>query len=207
MKNVLLALSLLIFFSSCRNNATVLETDVNYEALPAYTEAGVLNAVVEIPAGTSHKIEYNKENKSFDVEQIDGKDRVVNYLPYVGNYGFIPSTYMNPEMGGDGDALDILVLCESVPTGTLLEVIPIALFRMKDDGEIDAKVIAIPADEKLQSFKVKNFSMLSEEFIKARFIIEYWFTSYKGEENIDDIHWQGLDAAKTEINRRRTDMR
>ena len=113
---------------------------------------------------------------------------------------------MNPEMGGDGDALDILVLCESVPTGTLMEVLPIALFRMNDGGEIDSKIIAIPADEKLQSFKVKDFAALSDEFIKARFIIEYWFTSYKGRENIDDIHWQGLNATKTEINRWRTDL-
>ena len=201
MKKLLLPFAILLVLNSCRQGKPAIETDINYNTIPTYTEEGTLNAVIEIPAGTSHKFEYNKENQAFEIEQIDGKDRVINYLPYVGNYGFIPSTFMNPELGGDGDALDILVLSESQPTGTVMEVLPIALFRMKDGGELDCKVIAIPADEKLQTFNVKDFESLSKEFIKARFIIEYWFTSYKGEETVDDIHWQGLDATMTEINR------
>ena len=76
--------------------------------------------VVEIPAGTNHKIEYDPSTDSFENDKKDGKDRVISFLPYPGNYGFIPSTLMNKDRGGDGDALDILVIGESEPTGTVL---------------------------------------------------------------------------------------
>ena len=96
-------------------------TSKDFQYLPTYTEQGI-NVVVEIPAGTNHKIEYDKENKEFVVDQKNGKDRIIDFLPYPGNYGFIPSTYMDPAIGGDGDALDVLVIGESVPTGTVIPV-------------------------------------------------------------------------------------
>ena len=71
------------------------------------------------------------------------KDRVVNFLPYPGNYGFIPSTMMSESAGGDGDALGYFSdFAESMTTGTVLEVIPIAALMMVDGGEIDTKIIA-----------------------------------------------------------------
>ena len=48
-----------------------------------------LYAVIEIPAGTNIKYEYNYDSQSFDVDVVNGQKRIINYLPYPGNYGFI----------------------------------------------------------------------------------------------------------------------
>ena len=63
-----------------------------------------VQVVVEIPAGTNQKIEFDYKDGTFKVDQIDGKDRVIDFLPYPGNYGFVPGTLMDKERGGDGDA-------------------------------------------------------------------------------------------------------
>jgi inorganic pyrophosphatase len=151
----------------------------DYERMPAFTEMGV-NAVIEIPAGTNHKIEYDKSELAFKVGQADGKDRIIDFLPYPGNYGFIPSTHMDPERGGDGDALDILVICESQPTGTVLEVRPIAALLLEDEGERDTKIIAIPTDTSLQVAPIADFQTFSIDYDGARHIIETWFMYYDG---------------------------
>jgi inorganic pyrophosphatase len=82
-------------------------------------ENDTLRAVIEIPAGTNNKIEWNQSNRQFLVNQVDGRDRVVDFLPYPGNYGFIPGTMMEEARGGDGDPLDVLVICPSLPTASL----------------------------------------------------------------------------------------
>lgn len=119
---------------------------MNHLTIPSFTPEGVLQAVIEIPAGTNTKYEYNREELRFQPDMREGKARKVNFLPYPVNYGFIPSTRMEKERGGDGDPLDVLLLAEHVPTGSVVPVIPIGLLRLSDLGELDHKVLAIPAD-------------------------------------------------------------
>ena len=38
----------------------------------------------------------------------DGKERIIQFLPYPGNYGFIPET-----LAGDGDPIDVIDLDEA----------------------------------------------------------------------------------------------
>ena len=113
---ILISKTLLLAFSLNANN---------YMELKTFSKNGFLQMVVEIPAGTNKKIEYDKNINEFFIDKIDGVDRVINFLPYPGNYGFIPSTKMDKERGGDGDALDILLISESINTETILEVIPL----------------------------------------------------------------------------------
>ncbi|MEL6944743.1 MAG: inorganic diphosphatase, partial [Bacteroidota bacterium] len=135
--------------------------------LPSSTAEGI-KVVIEIPAGTNEKIEYNKERKSFEVDSIDGHARIINFLPYPGNYGFIPSTYMNPDEGGDGDALDVLVISNSVPTGTVMNVLPIASLQLRDNEEIDTKIIAVPADSTARTLQANNFTEFLIEYNMAK---------------------------------------
>ena len=78
----------------------------------------IISAIIEIPAGTNIKYEFDYESKSFEAEIINGKKRTVNYLPYPGNYGYIKNTFMDPSKGGDGDALDVLVISSSISQGS-----------------------------------------------------------------------------------------
>jgi len=91
-------------------------SQIDHLALKAKTPSGQYQMVVEIPAGSNHKIEINTNSGAFEVDQQDGKDRVVDFLPYPGNYGFVPGTKMSKAAGGDGDALDILLIAESQAT-------------------------------------------------------------------------------------------
>ncbi|MCD4772756.1 MAG: inorganic diphosphatase [Bacteroidales bacterium] len=171
----------------------------DYDSLPLYSENGNVNAVIEIPAGTNHKIEYDKKDHEFKVDQKNGKDRIVAYLPYLGNYGFLPSTYMDPAIGGDGDALDVLVIGESCPTASLVEIIPIGVLFLEDGGEIDTKIIAIPVKEKDRIINVEYFNELKEKYPKIDEIILNWFLNYKGKGIMKFVGWGDRSEADAEI--------
>jgi len=189
----------LIIASSCNNQYT------DYNNLPLYSESNILQAVIEIPAGTNHKIEFNKKELIFEVDTRNGNERVINFLPYPGNYGFIPSTYSNPKKGGDGDALDILVLCESLKTGTVIEIIPIGVLKLIDNEELDYKIIAIPSNKDLQIIKANNYADLSENYPEVKSLLETWFLSYDKSESAKVNGWGDekdalIDIKKWQIN-------
>ena len=177
--------------------------DENYYRIPAFSDDKYLQAVIEIPAGTNKKFEYNKLKHIFEVDQKNGKDRVVSFLPYLGNYGFVPSTYSDPKEGGDGDALDILVLSESVDTGTVLKVVPIAVLKLIDDGEIDYKIIAVPKDKNKQILKVSNYKEFCEKYPEVKNIIELWFLNYNKEDKASIEGWGDEKEALQEITKNR----
>lgn len=193
----LILLSIFFVLNSCDDAPGVQWK--NYNKLTAYTEEGDLQAVIEIPAGTNQKIEYDKRKGKFDTEIIDGKKRVIQFLPYPGNYGFIPGTLMDKEKGGDGDALDVLVLGTQMPTGSIAKIRPIGTLLLMDNGEIDTKIIAIPLDEKEQIIKARYFQDFIIEYDAAKRIIEEWFTHYKGMNKTKLIRWEDEDYALKEI--------
>ncbi|PHI21708.1 inorganic pyrophosphatase [Lewinellaceae bacterium SD302] len=158
-----------------------------------------INVVIEIPAGSNHKIEYDAEAGFVNDKNDDGSTRIIRFLPYPGNYGFIPGTYMDTARGGDGDALDVLVISESAPTGSLIPVIPIGALLLRDRGEIDTKLIAIPADESQQILPATDFLDFAINYDAARQIIENWFLNYKGRDMVEIIRWEDEHYAWEEV--------
>ena len=181
MKNYSVIFILFLLFSSCSPIEKEIINDGNY-----------YSAVVEIPAGTNKKFEYNYKTKTFEIEIIDGVERTVNYLPYPGNYGFINNTYMDPEIGGDGDALDVLIISESIKQGERVNINPIGILKLLDGGEEDHKVIAILKDSKM------NFLRDSIPY-SVKSIIQTWFCNYKGPNQTEFISWGDKKQAKEEI--------
>ncbi len=169
---------LLIFITAISCNRQT----IDYSKLQAFSEQGNIQAVVEIPAGTNRKIEFDKEDHIFKTDQRNGKDRIINFLPYPGNYGFIPSTKSNVEKGGDGDALDVLILSERLETGTVIEIIPVGILKLIDNNEKDYKIIAVPLSTTEQIIKVTNFVELSSNYPEVKTIIESWFLNYDKED-------------------------
>ncbi|MFZ1688441.1 MAG: inorganic diphosphatase, partial [Flavobacteriales bacterium] len=133
---------------------------MDHKAFPAFSANGHVNAVIEIPAGSSEKREYDEATKTFPIGERDGQPRRIKFLPYPANYGYIPGTLMDQAQGGDGDALDIFVLCPALPTGTVLEVEPIGIINLIDAGERDDKVIALPIDRSLLTMDVDELHEL-----------------------------------------------
>lgn len=194
-KRNFLILSLLTFIS-CKPNT-------DYYNLPIYSKNNLVQAVVEIPAGTNKKYEYNKQSKSFQIDKKNGKDRVIQYLPYLGNYGFIPSTYSDPKEGGDGDALDVLILSESAQIGTIIEITPIAVLKLIDDGELDYKIIAIPHNPTQKIIKVSTLEMLSKKHPEIMQMVEYWFLNYNKADTAEVEGWGDEIMAQNEIKKHR----
>ena len=57
----------------------------------------------------------------------DGKERIIQFLPYPGNYGFIPET-----LTGDGDPIYVIDLDKSKERGELKEVRIIGALNFED---------------------------------------------------------------------------
>jgi len=166
----------------------------NMENLPLQSDEGFFNALIEIPAGTNKKYEYNSESLTFEIDQRDGQDRIISYLPYFANYGYIPSTVSDASKGGDGDPLDIFVITESLPQSTLIAVIPVGAVKLIDNGEEDFKIIAVPADDELNLLKVNDFSGFKARHPSVMRIIEIWLSHYDS----DPITIEGwLDEKQT----------
>ncbi|PQB03596.1 inorganic diphosphatase [Aureitalea marina] len=155
---------------------------IDPEQIPVQTENGNYNSIIEIPAGTNLKIEYDKTSKRFIPDQRNGEDRVIDYLPYPANYGFIASTKSAIAQGGDGDALDVLVLCTSLSTGTVIETIPIGVLKLIDEGEQDYKILAIPAKVSDRTIQSETLEELRAKYPQLLEIIESWFLNYDQDE-------------------------
>lgn len=174
-------------------------TSQNLLEYPAFTAEGLLHGVIEIPAGTNHKFEYHKQAFEFQHDTRDGRPRVIDFLPYPVNYGFVPSTRMDRERGGDGDPLDVLVIAESLPTGTVLAVQPIGLLLLKDLGEWDNKVLAIPADPGRRIIRATNWLEFQRDYSAARHLLETFFLYYDGLGTMTLMGWADETAALAEV--------
>src|SRR5580692_7697005 len=108
-----------------------------YEALPLGDKSpDVINAVIEIPKGSNNKYEFDEKLGVFKLDRVF-------YSPffYPLDYGFIPQTRSE-----DGDHLDALVMGgDPAVVGALVEARPIAMLRMIDSGEADAKILCVQA--------------------------------------------------------------
>lgn len=164
--------------------------------LPAYSSKGYLQAIVEIPAGTNVKYEYLPEERRFSARKDMDKARIVEFLPYPSNYGFIPSTLMRKEEGGDGDPLDIIVLSESMRQGEVVEVVPLAMLKLMDGGEQDYKVLSIPVEESRQIVSASGMQDVPSPVLQ---ILEIWFLNYKGERNMQSLGWVNEQEAAQEV--------
>jgi len=172
---------------------------MNHLVLPTFSAQGNLQAVIEIPAGTNHKFEYNKQLLKFEQDIRDGKPRMVRFLPYPVNYGFIPSTRMDKDRAGDGDPLDVLLLAESLPTGTVIEVQPIGLLKLKDTGELDHKVLAIPVDPALRIIDATDWDSFQLNYSAIRHILETFFLYYDGLGTMLLMGWGDAAEAQQEV--------
>lgn len=206
-KLILLPLSMLLFVASCDIVTPSLDTEeedalveiINYAKLPTFLADGSVQAVIEIPAGTTAKREYSYDHNNFPIDLKNGKPRYVDFMGYPGNYGFIPSTMMDTARGGDGDALDVLILSQPATVGASLSIIPIAMIQLLDNEEIDDKLIAVPVLDSLKTISALTLLDLETNYPAVKQIIETWFANYKGVGQMQVIGWQNEEAAMEAI--------
>ncbi len=141
-------------------------------------------AVIEISKGSKKKYELDKETGLIILDRI-----LYTSTHYPCNYGFIPRTY-----GDDGDPLDVLVLCsEGIEPMCLVRCYPIGVIRMKDNGKLDEKIIAIPFNDPNYN-TYRDIGDLPPHLFQE---MQHFFTVYKTLENKETIvdEAQGRDKA------------
>lgn len=122
--------------------------------------------MIEIPKGSRNKYEYDHEKG-----QIRFNRMLFSAMHYPSDYGFFLDT-----LAGDGDPLDALVLVwEPTFPGCLIEVKPIGLFRMRDDGRPDEKILCVPIGDPLWNY-IEELGDVPPHLLKE---IEHFFAVYK----------------------------
>ena len=123
-----------------------------------------VNAIIEIPKGTSAKYEYDNNLGVFRLDRC-----LTSAMVYPSNYGFIPST-----IGEDNDALDALVYNSTpIDRGTLVECNVIGMLDMEDNAEKDYKILCCPTSH------IKEYETLDDVdqlFLK---VTKNFFEHYK----------------------------
>ena len=100
-------------------------------------ENSILDMIVEIPRNSNVKYEYDKSLNKMRCDRI-----ISTSMLYPGNYGYVPET-----LSGDGDPLDILLLCDyPIYPGTIIKVKVIGVLLTTDEKGADEKLIAVPDD-------------------------------------------------------------
>lgn len=141
--------------------------DFNVVLEPGDYKNGLVNTVIEIPKGSSLKIEWDRKRAAFMIDRVEP---AIFAKPV--NYGFIPQT-----IDEDGDELDTLVVTdEPIPTGVWLESRIIGILNFEDDGEMDYKIIVVPADDRNAGDRIQSLDDLGERWKQQ---IEHHFTHYK----------------------------
>jgi inorganic pyrophosphatase len=169
----------------------------DYADLPAYTGNKQLQAVIETPAGNNHKLIYDHEKKEFVNDKAAGMNRVIQFLPYPANLGFIPST----EIHRNGKGMEVLVLSERLETGSVVEVVPVGLIQLETDGELQHIVVAVPARPSERQINATNYVGFSQEYPAVKTILQNWFANYNPTANTRFVGWRDEKFAEKEIQR------
>lgn len=147
----------------------------------------IVDAIIEIPKGSSNKYEYDHELGRFRLDRC-----LYSPMFYPADYGFIDET-----LSGDGDPIDILVLT-TYPTfpGCVIRARVVGMFLMTDDKERDEKLIAVPVtDPRFEH--VHSLGDLSSHLEKE---FDHFFHEYKRleEKEVTIDGWYNVgDAVKS----------
>lgn len=155
---------------------------------PGTNLPSVVNAIVEIPKGCRSKFEFDKK---IGLIKLDRYLFCASHYP--GDYGFIPQS-----LAEDHDPLDILVMVnEPTFSGCLIEARVVGLFRMRDRGHNDFKVLGVPNTDPLFSH-VKDLADVPPHFLRE---VEHFFSTYKQLEGVktEPLGWAGAAEAMEEV--------
>ena len=190
---VWLTVLVLILLHACGNphrpEQPVVETTDFLHGIAAFTSDSLVNVVIEIPAGTTQKWEVNKETGQLEWERVNPDSlRIIDYLAYPANYGFVPQTLLPETTGGDGDPVDVFVLGPSIAREQIVSVRIIGIIHMLDDHESDSKLLAVSTDNK--GLNAGSLEMLVTNYPGVMEILRIWLSHYKGPGRIEILSVQ-----------------
>lgn len=144
---------------------------------------GIINVLIEIPAGSKNKYEFDKDLNAFALDRV-----LYASVQYPYDYGFIPNT-----LADDGDPLDGMVIMDQ-PTfpGCVIAARPIGMLGMIDGGDSDEKILCVP-DKDPRYANVTSLKDIAQHRLDE---IAEFFRTYKNLEKKETkiTGWQDVDA-------------
>jgi inorganic pyrophosphatase len=145
-------------------------------AAPLHMDPGphapkIVRVFVEVPMRSRNKYEIDKASGLIALDR-----HLYSSSHYPGDYGFIPGTYAD-----DGDSLDAVVMLHD-PTfsGCLIDMRPVGLFRMRDGGKEDLKILGVPNKDPLYE-DVHDLDDVPKHYLRE---VEHFFSTYKQLEGV-----------------------
>ena len=128
-----------------------------------------VNVIIEVPIGGEPiKYEMDKAAGTLVVDRF-----LHTPMRYPGNYGFVPHT-----LSDDGDPIDVLVAnTRPIVLGAVINVRPIGVLKMRDDGGGDEKIIAVPVPRLTKRYE--NVHEYTDLPAITREQIQHFFEHYK----------------------------
>ena len=158
--------------------------DFNKVLTPGDYKKGELNVVIEIPTGSNHKIEWDRERACFMLDRVEP---MAFAKPC--NYGFIPQT-----IDEDGDELNVLMITDQpLTTGIWMKARILGVMKFVDGGEVDDKIICVPDDDRNNGDAYKKLEDLPAQTLKQ---IEFHFNHYKDLKKAGTTKVKGFEGTK-----------
>src|SRR5205085_2517058 len=137
--------------------------------LAAFAEKDVVHVIIDTPKGSRNKFKYDAALGLFKLSGVLPAGAV---FPF--DFGFVPST-----VGGDGDALDVLVLMdEPAFVGCLVEVRLVGVIEAEQTEDKERtrndRLIGV-ADQAKDHKGIRRLSQLNDHLVAE---IEHFFVSY-----------------------------
>jgi inorganic pyrophosphatase len=150
--------------------------------IPPQPKPGLLNVLIEIPAGSKNKYEFDKDLNAFALDRV-----LFASVQYPWDYGFVPNT-----LADDGDPLDGMVIMDQ-PTfpGCVITCRPVGMLEMIDGGDRDEKILCVPEKDPRYS-QVKSLKDIPQHRLEE---IAEFFRTYKNLEKKETkiLGWQDVD--------------
>ena len=127
--------------------------------------------MVEIPYNSFVKYEFDKKINTMRVDRV-----LHTAMAYPGNYGYFPNT-----LSGDGDPLDVLLICEyPIFPGIYVKVKIIGVLLTEDEQGADEKIIVVPNSKVDPNYtNINDITDLPQWTISK---IKHFFAHYKDTE-------------------------
>jgi len=149
--------------------------------LPIYC-AFLLILIFSCQRETQPKVDYSDIPDAFKVEisSTAGQSTNQSFLPLMGNLGYLD----------EPKNIAVLVLSESVKTGSVMNVRPIGTLLIQEKNQLKHIIIASPLDTVLQLTPTTNFQEFITENAGEKQIIQDWFLYQNGLGYTELVGWK-----------------
>ncbi|AKQ44635.1 hypothetical protein TH63_01740 [Rufibacter radiotolerans] len=171
----------LFFFAGCTTN---------YQELPAIADTKQWQAVIETPSGSTLPQVYDRQEKKFVPQLEAGQPRKLEFLPYPGNEGFIPSTLVDSVTGRPAAPVPVIVLCNQKEPGTVLEILPVGVLILESGGELRHIVVSVPAKPSEQTISPNSYSDFSARYPAVKSILQQWYLNVDARKPTRLVGWK-----------------